>query len=249
MVKFDCHYALEGRPSPLNDAAFALIGYRPDALTENHVTYSEGTPMAVCAMTGAHGTIKYDHLDAAEAKHRVMEDLRRTGELMERLDVVGYAHAEITVDARDLTLRSAKPLDLWRPWPVERFDAAPSEENKKWDIHVAIPLSKLPPELEAALDIEKTGLYYIGLTKTRSGVTEPFRVYTIQGTCPVTEGQKLFDALVEWFRDVGAPHVEIKQETYLGMVRVGAPHIVPPTISAVRLLPRPDVARGPLTFE
>ena len=48
-----------------------------------------------------------------------------------------------------------------------------------------------------------------------------------------TDGQLLFSVLRSWFRQSNAPYIEMKQETYVGMVRVGNPLIVPPTIEHV----------------
>lgn len=238
MIKFDTHVATQGHPDPRLEAEFAALGFKPDPLIERHVTFDEGIAMSACPLIGSHLTKKYDELEIGQAKRAVREDLATAGHLLERHGAVGYAHSEITVPARDVTIRSEGPLHISRPWPIERFDARPSERDKKWDIHIAIPHASLEPALAEALDIERTGLYYIDLMKRRDGREQPFRIFTIQGTCPVAEGQKLFDTMVAWFREIGAPHVEVKQETYLGMVRVGKAEIVPPTISEVRYPPQ-----------
>src|SRR5262249_51845231 len=97
--------------------------------------------------------------------------------------------------------------------------------------HIAIPLDQFPERLKQILGA--SGMYSIDLLKMRNGIERVFRVFTIQGISSPAEGQNLFASLHHWFSKSNVPHVEMKQETYVGMIRVGNPSIVPPTIECV----------------
>lgn len=236
MVKFDVHVATQGSEDIELAAAFAELGFRRDALVDRHVTFDAGLPLSACPLIGLHMSKKYDEFDPQTARRMIAHDMALAERMLVESGQTGYAHSEITVDTRDVVISSTEPLAIDRPWPVGKFEPRPSAEPRKWDLHIAIPLNRLPAELADVLACDRSGLYHIDVRKTRHGVESVFRVFTIQGTSSAIEGQKLFDVVKEWFTAVHAPYVEMKQETLVKMVRVGDPMIVPPTIDAMQLV-------------
>ncbi len=234
MMKIDLHVATQGSQNKELEQTLQSLGLNPDAMIDRHVTFLGDVAISACPLIGLHMTKKYDALSLAEARSESAYDMAMVRQKLIESGDVGYAHLEVTLPGCDMTIKSQSPMRLTPPWPVAKFEPTFSAKNKKWDIHVAIPLDTLTAELEATLC--NSGMYYIELLKIRDGVECKFRIYTIQGLSTPTEGRQLFNALCDWFYDVSARHVEIKQETYIDMFRVGDPEIVPPTIESVAFL-------------
>lgn len=229
MRNFDVHVATEGQEDRRLKRMLERMYFTDDQLTERGVTFlpNEGAWASSCPLIGLHMTNKdYDNRSSVEGD---VDFLQR---LLIITDQVGYTHAEVI--AKDTTIMNPqKYFDQRSEWPVQKFDAELGEANKKWDLHVTVP-KDAPPELHTVLSYENSGLYYIDLLKRRNGEEREFRVYTIQGRSHPKEGHQLYGILEQWFNENKAPHVEMKLEVTLDMVRVGNPRIVPPTISQVR---------------
>ncbi len=227
----DVHIAAE----PANDAHVAAqlveLGFTHDILIARHVSFYKGVPLSSCPLIGLHMTKKYGDAPAAAARRSAMADMQAAVEILRNHDLVGYAHAETVPDGADLTIKSSQPFNPVSPWPVAPFEPVFSTANKLWDIHISIPIDQLVPALVATM--EASGMYSIEVQKIRAGKPTNFRVFTIQGVSSPREGRRLFDVLALWFEQANVPYVEMKQETYLGMQRIGQPQIVPPTIDAV----------------
>ncbi len=225
MTKYDVHVATQGSEDPSFEQELFKIGFSKDQLVSRQVTFLKGLPHSSCPLIGTHMTKKYDKPSGIE------EDMLIVRNLMEDNNQLGYVHGEVT--SLDNTIISQEPFKIVRPWPIERLDAQLGKENKKWDLHIALPVSKTPEALEEVLRYENSGLYHIELNKVREGEKQLFRVYTMQGIGNPQQGRILWQALNNWFIDVNAPWVEMKQETYINMYRVGNPLIVPPTVREV----------------
>jgi len=221
MVEFDLHVATQETRNLDFERELLLMGFTSDPLLEPRVMFPKGE----YPLLGTHMTKKYSHLD------EVQRDMAIALERMKQWGQIGYLHGEAT--SADITLISKSSLSL-KPWPVEKFNAMPNAADKKWDIHIAIPEDNLPASLEDVLHHSNSGFYYIALQKNREGKDRVFRAYTIQGINSPTEGKRLFQVLSHWLIDSRAPYAEMKQETYIGMLRAGNPRIVPPTIKEVR---------------
>lgn len=234
MIKFDMHVATENNDVPELEQELMQLGLKPDGLVDRHVDFHGKVMVSACPLIGLHLTKKYDHLSSKEALLMIGSDMKAVESLLRAYNAVGYAHAEAAHSNCDVTIKSNADFVNVEPWPVAPFKPCFSDKNKKWDIHIAIPLDCLPDELADVLT--QSGMYSIDLAKVRDGQRKIFRIFTIQGVSSPTEGKMLFDSLSSWFSLVGAPHVEIKCETYVDMVRVGEPMIVPPTIDRVDFL-------------
>ncbi len=228
-MKFDMHVATEGsnERTPFVKA-LERMDFTHDLLIERHVTFLKNVPVSSCPLIGVHMTKKYAEPSSIEG------DLECVQYLMTQHGQVGYAHAEVA--SKDITLIAQEPFQIARPWPLNRLEGEIRPENKKWDLHIAIPTDTMPQELEEILRYEYSGLYSIQLRKKRDGKEKIFTVYTMQGISSPEDGRRLHRVLRDWFEDVNAPHIEMKQETYIGMFRVGDPKIVPPTVSEVHYL-------------
>jgi hypothetical protein len=246
-MKVDLHVATQGAENSDLERVFVRLGLRPDELLQRHVTFLGDTPISACPLIGLHMTKKYDALPFKQARADWRMDMRAVREALLKSGETGYAHLEMTLPDCDATIKSNKPLSITRPWPIMKFKPVSSENNKQWDIHVAVPVDNLDHRLESVLN--ESGMYFIELWKIRENQRRRFRIFTIQGLSSPIEGRRLFDAMCNWFQDVGAAHVEIKQETYIDMIRVGNPTIVPPTIQNVDYLtPDPVLLRVNSTF-
>lgn len=230
----DVHIAAE----PANDAAVAAqlveLGFTHDNLVARHVSFYKGVPLSSCPLIGLHMTKKYVDEPAALARRSALADMQAAVEILRNHDLVGYAHAETVPAGADLTIKSNHPFSPVTPWPVAPFEPVFSTANKLWDIHISLPVTQLVPALAATM--EASGMYSIEVQKIRNGAAINFRVFTIQGVSSPREGRRLFEVLARWFEQANAPYIEMKQETYLGMERVGQPQIVPPTIDTVQYL-------------
>ncbi len=228
MTKYDVHVATQGSEDQKFEKELLDLGFSKDKLVSRQVTFLKGVPLSSCPLIGTHMTKKY------EKPTQIREDMEKVKSFMENYQQVGYVHGEIT--SLDNTILSSEPFQVTRPWPVQKLDAQIDNQNKKWDLHIAVPKRKMPEELERTLNFDNSGLYHIELNKTREGEVQPFRIYTMQGISNPQEGRKLWQVLNNWFIDVNAPHVEMKQETYINMFRVGDPLIVPPTVREINYL-------------
>jgi|SRR3989338_6929035 len=244
MVEYDVHVATQETRDPMFEQELSRIGFTIDPLVEPRAMFPRGG----YPLLGTHMTKKYSDPNSIktdmETARKLMEDMTKkysdpnsiktdmetARKLMEEWGQIGYIHGEVT--SADLTILSKVNLDM-KPWPIQRFGSQPHTEDKKWDIHIAIPEYKLPPSLEEVLHHSNSGLYYISLLKNREGVERVFRAYTIQGINSPAEGRKLFEVLTHWFCDSRVPYAEMKQETYVGMFKVGSPRIIPPTIREI----------------
>ena len=220
MVEYDVHVATQETRDPMFEQELSRIGFTIDPLVEPRAMFPRGG----YPLLGTHMTKKYSDPNS------IKTDMETARKLMEEWGQIGYIHGEVT--SADLTILSKVNLDM-KPWPIQRFGSQPHTEDKKWDIHIAIPEYKLPPSLEEVLHHSNSGLYYISLLKNREGVERVFRAYTIQGINSPAEGRKLFEVLTHWFCDSRVPYAEMKQETYVGMFKVGSPRIIPPTIREI----------------
>ncbi len=234
MPKFDLHVATEPMVSTSVETALLALGLYHDELLERHVNFHGNVAFSACPLIGLHMTKKYDDLSAAEAPVQLANDLEAVRILLEKHGAIGYAHGEVTNDNCDVTIIGEGICSELPLWPVKKFEPAHSILNKKWDIHVAIPTDALTDNITRVM--EASGMYSIDLAKTRSGQRKIFRIYTIQGVSSPVDGARLFRVLSTWFRQAGIARVEIKQETYTGMVRVGETAIVPPTINRVEFI-------------
>lgn len=228
----DVHIAAEPANNPACTDALVALGFSHDTLLARHVTFYQGMPLTSCPLIGLHMTKKYD-LAPARARELALADMQAACQIMRTAGLKGYAHAETVPAGHDLTIASDKPFAPL-PWPVEAFTPSFSDRAKLWDIHIAIPIETMPPALVAIMTA--SGMYSIDVAKIRQGRQLVFRVFTIQGLSSPLEGKRLFQVLSRWFSQSQAPYVEIKQESYLGMERIGNPKIVPPTIDQVRYL-------------
>ncbi len=242
-MKIDLHVATQGSQNIELEQTLQALGLKPDAMIDRHVTFLGDVAISACPLIGLHMTKKYDELSLAEARSTSSNDMMMVRQKLLESGDVGYAHLEVTLPGCDMTIKSQSPMRVLRPWPIAKFQPTFSLKNKKWDIHVAVPVDSMNSELEQTL--HSSGMYYIELLKIRDGVERKFRIYTIQGLSAPIEGRRLFNALCDWFNDVSAPYVEIKQETYIDMFRVGNPEIVPPTIETVEYLTGQNIACGP----
>ena len=228
MTKYDVHVATQGSEELQFERELLDMGFTKDKLVSRQVTFLKGVELSSCPLIGTHMTKKY------ETPSDIRDDMEKVKGLMEQYSQIGYVHGEVT--SLDNTIISHEPFDIVRPWPVRKLDGQIDKENKKWDIHIALPRRNTPQELEETLEFDNSGLYHIDLNKIRNGEKQPFRVYTIQGINHPQEGRKLWQVMNDWFIDVNAPHVEMKQETYIDMFRVGDPKIVPPTVRNIEYL-------------
>lgn len=231
MAQFDLHVATEADFPVELETQLVAMGLEPDNLLDRHVSFYGKVQYSACPLIGLHLTKKYTSTPVAETKHKIEQELYCVEALLKKHRTVGYAHGEVTHDEYDVTIRGEGPFNEHLPWPVKPFVPAISSSNKKWDIHIAIPIDQCSDKLQQIL--EASGMYSIDLLKVRDGRERVFRVFTIQGTSSPADGQCLFAVLRNWFSQSNAPYVEMKQETYVGMVRVGEPLIVPPTIEQV----------------
>ncbi len=244
-MKVDLHVATEGAEDSVLETCLHEIGLHSDELVDRHVTFVDDIAMSSCPLIGLHMTKKYDEFTPDEAIATARHDIAIVKNLLEEHKQVGYAHMEMTLPEFDVTLKSTR-LAQYKPWPVKRFEPTFRADNKKWDIHIAIPVDMLDDQLSKVF--YQSGMYYIELKKVRSGVEKTFRIYTIQSVSPAADGRQLFNVLKQWFEDCRVPHVEMKYEIYMDMFRTGAPHIVPPTVDRVEYstisahLPMPQVA-------
>lgn len=230
-MKVDLHVATEGSEDETLQRELEKIGLCPDELLDRHVTFADNVALSACPLIGIHMTKKYDHLSPERALSAGKCDMLAVQTYLEESGQVGYAHMEITLPGYDVTLKSNRGIMIQTPWPVRPFKPRFRDENKKWDIHIAVPTSKLTPEL--AQVFYDSGMYFIELMKIRDGVQQRFRIFTIQSVSNSSEGKQLFQSLKKWFEDINAPHIEMKFEVYADMFRVGAPAIVPPTIDKI----------------
>jgi hypothetical protein len=233
-MNFDLHVATELTSSNNLARALEALGLHHDQLVGRKVNFYNNVMVSACPLIGLHMSKKYDNLPNSQIGCQMSLDMQEIERLLKQYGETGYAHTEVTPAGFDQTIRSQAPFRSMIPWPVAKFSPTFSGKNKKWDIHVAIPLDHLPNELETVL--EASGMYSIDLVKKREGLEKVFRVYTIQSTSSPCTGQALYAVLVDWFQAIKAPYIEIKQETYVQMFRVGDPLIVPPTIEQVCLL-------------
>ncbi|HEY9718718.1 MAG TPA: hypothetical protein V6C69_14690 [Trichormus sp.] len=238
MFKFDLHVATETCTDTEFTDCLSDLGLTDDELVDRHVTFYKDIAISACPLIGLHLSKKYHALSTAAARAKINSDILGINGLFKKHRVTGYAHAEATSQANDITLKSNQSFNDQITWPVSRFKPSFSETNKQWDIHIAIPVDELPERL--AIILEDSGMYSIDLLKHRDGICRRFRVYTIQSIQPGAEGQFLYNALVEWFQAASPPHVEIKLEHYLAMIRSGNPKIVPPTIGCFELASQLD---------
>ena len=125
---------------------------------------------------------------------------------------------------------SEGPLDLNVTPIFNKLNPKPSLENKKWDIHVTIPKNQLEDRLNHLF--EEYGFDWIDLKKKHKN-NRAFRVYSIQGICPINIGKKLYSSVIEWLENMKVPQADCKIESYIDMFRVGNPSIVPPVIEEV----------------
>ncbi len=234
MLKFDLHVATESCEDEDLGRALMDLGLKHDGLVERHVNFYGNIAISACPLIGLHMSKKYDQNQSSEILGRIRKEIELIETLLRKHGVTGYAHAEVTHPEYDLVLTSKEQFNHEVSWPVARFQPIFSTKDKKWDIHIAIPIDNLPVQLANIL--AQSGLYSIELLKTRNGTSKVFRIYTIQGISSPLEGTLLFDVLINWFRAVKAPYIEIKMETYIAMTRVGEPAIVPPTIDHIQFL-------------
>lgn len=228
--KYDVHVATEGLTPNMDNLMQALeeIGFKDDGITGRPVTYApEDGWGGMCPIFGVHAS-KKEYADINEVK----DDMNLLKDLIPKFKQDGYAHAEY-ID-RDVTIKSTNAFHIIRPFPVEKFTGHVYNENKNWDMHIAMPIDTLPSELETIMSEPNSGMYFIELPKIRECKERLFRVYTIQGTSAPQDGQQLFTVLERWYTDVNAPHVEMKMEVTFDMFRIGNPRVVPPTVSEVR---------------
>jgi len=234
VLKFDLHVATEPCEDESLERTLMDLGLKHDRLVEQHVNFYGNIAVSACPLIGLHMSKKYDQNQPSEILSQIRKEIEQIEALLRKHGVIGYAHAEGTHPECDLVLTSKEEFNHCVSWPVARFQPTFSGKDKKWDIHIAIPIDNLPVQLATIL--EQSGMYSIELLKARNGAGRVFRIYTIQGISSPVEGMLLFDGLVNWFRAAHAPHIEIKMETYIAMVRVGEPTIVPPTIDHVKFL-------------
>ena len=173
MTKYDVHVATQGSEDQKFEKELLDLGFSKDKLVSRQVTFLKGVPLSSCPLIGTHMTKKY------EKPTQIREDMEKVKSFMENYQQVGYVHGEIT--SLDNTILSSEPFQVTRPWPVQKLDAQIDNQNKKWDLHIAVPKRKMPEELERTLNFDNSGLYHIELNKTREGEVQPFRIYTMQG--------------------------------------------------------------------
>ncbi|MBX9685306.1 MAG: hypothetical protein K2X27_01315 [Candidatus Obscuribacterales bacterium] len=233
-MKIDLHVATEGSEDLSLENSLKKLGLTPDELVDRHVTFVDNVAVSACPLIGIHMTKKYDDLDADEAMAAGKADMIKIKSELESSGQIGYAHLELTLPEYDVTIKSGAGMCLTQAWPLKRFKPCFRADNKKWDIHIAIPVDSLTSELSKIF--YESGMYYIELMKIRAGVQQRFRIYTIQSISAANEGKAMFQALKKWFQDCSLPHVEMKFEIYVDMFRVGDPLIVPPTIDHVEFI-------------
>lgn len=243
MPEFDLHVATEPMQSPVLEQQLLSLGLKHDSLLDRHVDFHGNVAISACPLIGLHMTKKYPGLPAQSAKAALSADLQEVNQLLLNHQAIGYAHGEVTHDGYDTTIAKAiggqSPLEVSiSEWPVCRFQPTRTSEDKKWDLHIAVPISVLTEDLKSVL--AESGMYSIDLKKVRNGRPEVFRIYTIQGTSSPADGMKLFQVLKYWLEAHSLAGVEMKQETYIGMIRVGDPLIVPPTVNTVEFRPSAD---------
>jgi len=242
MAEFDAHVATQDQNEEF-ESALEEIGFTHDNLLSRRVSWFRGKELSACPLIGTHMTKKY------VTREEVIYDVRKVRELLVRFNQKGYVHGEVV--SKDITIRHDKnttpallteKFTIKTPWPFKNFNAQLQKDDKKWDIHIALPIHYIPTQLAQVLDYEKSGLYDILLNKERNVKIEgisvqvrlPFRVYTMQGISLPSEGLKVHEALVTWFKSIKVPWVEVKMETYIGMHRVNNPEIVPPTVHEIK---------------
>jgi len=235
MLKYDLHVATESCDDENLERALVNLGLTDDKLVNRHFNFYGSVAVSACPLIELHMSKKYGQEQTSDVLTNVRKDIKQIEALMRHYHVTGYAHAEVTRSKYDLTITSNKEFYPCIPWPIARFQPGFSTKEHRWDIHVAIPIDELPSQL--ATIIEQGGMYSIERLKTRNGITRIFSVYTIQGSCPAKDGRLLFDSLVKWFHAVNAPYIEIKMETYITLIKVGKPTILPPVVDRVQFVP------------
>ncbi len=231
--EYDVHIAAEGltREKTALETKLKEAGFKDDRLTSRQVTFLEGAALSCCPLIGVHMS-KKGYSDVTEAR----EDMELLKTLLLESGLTGYAHSEYTRAEHDMTITSSQPLRLTRPLPVQRLEGRLRQENKRWDMHIAIPKDRLPVELGDAF--KQMGFYHMDIMKTREDKDREFRVYTIQGISPMREGKLLYEEMRTFLSDVHTPHAEMKLEATVDMFRIGDPKIVPPTIDQVSFVDR-----------
>ena len=227
MTQYDLHVATQGEESPRLRAELEERGFTDDRLLRKVLDYPPFFPgRGVPPVIGLHMSRKGES-SFADIR-REMNELR---ELFDFYDQVGYAHAEAAVARTAFTPKG--PYRPSAPWPLERLDPRFREEEKQWDLHIAVPLDSLPPALEDVLQYENSGFDALDRIKVRDGRDERTRIYTVQGVCDLQEGRNLFQAVARWFGGAYTP-ARLKLEVTSDMFRVGNPSIVPPTVDNIQ---------------
>jgi len=221
MPKYDAHVAAEGATNATLKNALEELGFSDDGLLSRHVTWRDGTPMSSCPLIGIHMSKKYEQKDG------IGSDLQKARKLFESHGQTGYGHSEIQLE--DVTLKSEGIMRHSHPsfWPLQ---PQPSAENKKWDVHIAIPKSNMHDQLDELLQFY--GFDWIDLKKKHRD-NQLFRIYSAQGISHPKIGHKLYSATLSWLQDMNVPQADCKLEVYIEMFRVGNTKIVPPVVNQI----------------
>ncbi len=222
MVKYDAHVGVEGVKNLQLEKEIGGLGFLDDGLISTRVTWVKNQPVTSCPLIGIHMSKKY------ESKDNIGNDLNAVENLLKKYRATGYGHSEVIV--YDTAIRSEEPLNLTNPG-FHKLNPKSNLTNKKWDIHISVPKSNLDGRLDNIL--QEYNLDWIDLKKKHRNNQE-FRVYSVQGICPINIGKKLYFSVIEWLENIKIPQADCKLESYIDMFRVGETKIVPPVISEIK---------------
>lgn len=220
VAEFDIHVAGQGINELLHNA-LVNIGFQDDGLVGRHVSVVDGVPVSSCPLIGIHMSKK------ADSRTQSLDDLNETKRLMEEYQMRGYGHSEVTLTRE--VISSDNPLYPHVKPAFFPLEPSPSKVNKIWDIHIAIPQDRLDNRLKEVM--LGYGFDWINLSKPNKS---PYRVYSVQGTCSLDSGRRLYTSVVDWLRNMHVPFARCKLERYVEMYRTGESEIVPPVVNNVR---------------
>src|SRR5579883_3061640 len=152
MTQFDLHVATEPDFSEELEEQLLAIGLQHDKLLDRHVGFYGKVEVSACPLIGLHLTKKYSSTSTTEARQVIDQELHYVEGLLKKYGAVGYAHGEVTHDQYDTTIRKGGIFHNRVVWPVKPFVPTFSSSNKKWDIHIAIPIDQFPEQLKETLE-------------------------------------------------------------------------------------------------
>lgn len=220
-LPYDIHVATDagGNSTALRQELLRL-GFTDDKLVHRGLTFntSTGQHYTACPLIDIHVSKKTSSVVELRRLQAIVDSLLRNS------GCSGYWHSEYT--ELDVTMVGSAGTTRRLP-PFKPMNVRPRDQQKVWDLHVAMVSDNVSSWLSAVL--LEHGMYSIKRIKPIGNVT----VWTLQGVSGLAEGREFARRLLWWLCSIEAPDFDFKFEITLDMSLISGPALVPPTVKNI----------------